>query len=78
MTKIVLLFDLDTVNTKIKIRGLNEITQVDLNKLQDDLQAAVWSQKPDGEKSDPWETCTVRLSVGKLHQLLLRRGKKTR
>ena len=33
------LFDLDTVNTKIKIRGLNEITQVDLNKLQDDLQA---------------------------------------
>ena len=33
------LFDLDTVNTKIKIRGLNEITQVDLNKLQDDLHA---------------------------------------
>lgn len=32
-------FDLDTVNTKIKIRGLNEITQVDLNKLQDDLHA---------------------------------------
>ena len=32
------LFDLDTVNTKIKIRGLNEITQVDLNKLQEDLQ----------------------------------------
>ena len=27
------------MNTKIKIRGLNEITQVDLNKLQDDLQA---------------------------------------
>ena len=32
------LFDLDTVNTRIKLRGLKEITQSDLNKLLDDLQ----------------------------------------
>lgn len=32
-------FDLDIANTKIKIRGLKEITQEELNKLQDDLQA---------------------------------------
>ena len=32
------LFDLDTVNTRIKLRGLKEITQDDLNKLLDDLQ----------------------------------------
>ncbi|RYL27194.1 DUF1376 domain-containing protein [Acinetobacter piscicola] len=32
------LFDLDTVNTRIKLRGLKEITQNDLNKLLDDLQ----------------------------------------
>lgn len=31
-------FDLETVNIKIKLRGLKEISQVDLNKLQDDLQ----------------------------------------
>ena len=33
------LFDLITVNTRIKLRGLKEITQDDLNKLQEDLQA---------------------------------------
>ena len=32
-------FDLSVVNTKIKIRGLQEISQEDLNKLQGDLQA---------------------------------------
>ena len=32
-------FDLSFVNTKIKIRGLQEITQDDLKKLQSDLQA---------------------------------------
>lgn len=32
------LFDLSTVNTRIKLRGLNEINQTDLNNLQDDLQ----------------------------------------
>lgn len=32
-------FDLSVVNTKIKIRGLREISQEELNKLQDDLQA---------------------------------------
>lgn len=32
------LFDLSTVNTRIKLRGLKEINQTDLNKLQDDLQ----------------------------------------
>lgn len=32
-------FDLSVVNTKIKLRGLQEITQEDLNKLQGDLQA---------------------------------------
>lgn len=32
-------FDLMTVNTRIKLRGLKEITQDDLNKLQEDLQA---------------------------------------
>lgn len=32
-------FDLSVVNTKIKLRGLQEISQEDLNKLQVDLQA---------------------------------------
>ena len=32
------LFDLDTVNTRIKLRGLKEITQEDLSRLQQDLQ----------------------------------------
>lgn len=32
-------FDLSVVNTKIKLRGLQEISQEDLNKLQADLQA---------------------------------------
>lgn len=32
-------FDLSVVNTKIKLRGLREISQEDLNKLQIDLQA---------------------------------------
>ena len=32
-------FDLSVVNTKIKLRGLQEISQEDLNKLQGDLQA---------------------------------------
>lgn len=32
-------FDLSVVNMKIKLRGLKEISQADLNKLQDDLQA---------------------------------------
>lgn len=32
-------FDLSVVNTKIKMRGLQEISQEDLNKLQGDLQA---------------------------------------
>lgn len=32
-------FDLNTANTKLKLRGLKEITQDELNKLQDDLQA---------------------------------------
>lgn len=33
------LFDLDTVNTRIRLRGLKEITQVELNKLQEDLHS---------------------------------------
>lgn len=32
-------FDLDTVNTRIRLRGLKEITQVELNKLQEDLHS---------------------------------------
>lgn len=38
-------FDLSVVNTKIKIRGLKEITQVDLDKLQGDLQAEYGHKK---------------------------------
>lgn len=32
-------FDLNTANTKLKLRGLKEISQAELSKLQDDLQA---------------------------------------